>query len=212
MSALRRARQAQTRDLGASLTREAQASHRRVRGSLAQMEGRRLGEAARWRSHRLSRLRAMVRDVHALRQDAQSVLAMARASRREGAHQVSQQLGREVAAVRSAVSQMRASAEQERSAAQADLAQARNLWRRLPSLVVPAPARQVEPGAEPAREEPDESLVSRIFDDVANHPDGVRARELETRLAANRFQMMRALRTLLEEGKVRREEGVYFAR
>ena len=195
---------------------------RQVRQALAREERWRLDEAARLGGQRRGA-------ISALRQDARTVVSAAKAGRPQRARALSMRLIGDVAAIRSSVAQ-------DLSANRADLAQARAHWRmvsreaappkaeEVPSppkaqavpsppiaeLSIPAPETEVR--EEETRTEADHGLVTRLFDDVADHPDGVRMRELEERLGANRFQVMRALRTLLEEGKLRREDGVYFAR
>ena len=93
----------------------------------------------------------------------------------------------------------------------ADMAAARAEWRRVfvaPAPPVPAPPVAVAP-APPVVEKPP---TERVFTYLAEHPDGARVRELEEALGVPRSQLEEALHSLMEEGKVRRERGLYFAR
>ncbi len=74
---------------------------------------------------------------------------------------------------------------------------------------VPTPA----PVAEGTHEETPEldALRGRVFKYLADHPDGSRLVEMEAEMRASRFQMSRALRSLMDENKVEKRDMLYFA-
>ena len=55
------------------------------------------------------------------------------------------------------------------------------------------------------------SLTDRVFQRLANHPDGTRLTELEQEFQLNRFLSGRAIRHLIDEGKVEKRDRLYFA-
>lgn len=55
------------------------------------------------------------------------------------------------------------------------------------------------------------ALQDRVVGYLADHPDGVRLVNIEQEFSLNRLESSRLVRVLLEEGKVRKQERVYFA-
>jgi len=55
------------------------------------------------------------------------------------------------------------------------------------------------------------ALRDRVFAYVADHPDGVRLVEIEGTFKLNRLESSRVVRSLIEEGKAKREDRLYFA-
>ncbi len=55
------------------------------------------------------------------------------------------------------------------------------------------------------------SLSSRVFEHLANHPDGTRLAELEQVFALSRVQMARVVKNLMNEGKAKKQDLLYFA-
>jgi hypothetical protein len=55
------------------------------------------------------------------------------------------------------------------------------------------------------------ALQERVFEYLANHPDGRRLVELEQKFGVARIQMARALKDLTNQNRVQKLEGVYFA-
>jgi hypothetical protein len=92
-----------------------------------------------------------------------------------------------------------------------------------PLEVAPAPraVEEVAPAA-PVEEEEEAaevgevteeltSLSSRVFEYLANHPDGARLTEVEREFGLGRFQAARVVRHLMNEGKAKKEGLLYFA-
>jgi len=55
------------------------------------------------------------------------------------------------------------------------------------------------------------ALRSRVFEFVADHPDGTRLTEIEEDMRVGRYHMSRVLRTLIDENKVEKRGLLYFA-
>jgi phage shock protein A len=55
------------------------------------------------------------------------------------------------------------------------------------------------------------ALQERVFEYLANHPDGRRLVELEQEFGVARIQMARVLKDLINQNRVQKREGVYFA-
>lgn len=55
------------------------------------------------------------------------------------------------------------------------------------------------------------SLSERVFEYLANHPDGTRLIELEREFSMSRLQMARVVRNLMDEGKAEKRDLFYFA-
>lgn len=54
-------------------------------------------------------------------------------------------------------------------------------------------------------------IGSRVFEHLANHPDGTRLVELEQRFGVARIQVARLLKSLMNENKVEKRDLLYFA-
>ncbi|MBI2848793.1 MAG: hypothetical protein HYX88_01505 [Chloroflexi bacterium] len=54
-------------------------------------------------------------------------------------------------------------------------------------------------------------LRDRVFEYLANHPDGTKLVELEADFGVGRFQISRVLKSLMDENKVEKRELLYFA-
>ncbi len=67
-----------------------------------------------------------------------------------------------------------------------------------------APAETLEPDQEFA------ALRERVVSLLADHPDGVRLVEIEQQFGLNRFDSTRVVHSLMEDGKVRRRDRLYF--
>jgi len=86
-----------------------------------------------------------------------------------------------------------------------------------PEAVVPPPVEEVAEDEAVARAEVAEvtpeiaALEDRVFERLANHPDGTRLVELEQEFGVARIQMARVLKSLMNENKVGKREGLYFA-
>ncbi len=76
-------------------------------------------------------------------------------------------------------------------------------------------AEEAETGEAPAETlEPDQefaALRERVVSLLADHPDGVRLVEIEQQFGLNRFESQRVVNSLIEEGKARRRDRLYFA-
>jgi len=78
-------------------------------------------------------------------------------------------------------------------------------------------AVEVEPVIEKTVEEATEitpetaALSDRVFEYLANHPDGTRLVELEQEFGVARIQMARLLKDLMDENKVKKQELLYLA-
>jgi hypothetical protein len=87
-----------------------------------------------------------------------------------------------------------------------------------PEAVAPPPAEEVADeeavtSAEVAEATPEETeLRDRVFEYLANHPDGTRLVELEREFEVSRFQMGKVVKSLMDENKVEKEDLLYFAR
>lgn len=112
---------------------------------------------------------------------------------------------------------------QKRSEMRADIARARDEWQKTAregltgqpvanELTITAKIPAEEPVVMETVSRAAEELGNKIFAYIADHPDGVRVRELEEQLGVNHFKVMRALRSLREESRVQKEGGLYFAR
>lgn len=55
------------------------------------------------------------------------------------------------------------------------------------------------------------ALRQRVFEYLADHPDGTRLVEMEIGMNSSRFQMSRVLRSLMDENKVEKRNLLYFA-
>ena len=75
-----------------------------------------------------------------------------------------------------------------------------------------APAEEAATGAEVAELTEELAAISdRVFEHLANHPDGTRLVELEREFGLNRLQSGRVVRRLLDDGKVEKRDLLYFA-
>jgi len=95
-----------------------------------------------------------------------------------------------------------------------------------PEAVAPPPVEEVAPPP-PVEEVPEEEAVDRaevaevtpeiselrdrVFEYLANHPDGTRLVELEEEFGLARIQMARVVRNLTDENKVEKRGLLYFA-
>ncbi|MDP2727667.1 MAG: hypothetical protein Q8P59_09000 [Dehalococcoidia bacterium] len=81
-----------------------------------------------------------------------------------------------------------------------------------PVEVTPAAAAPARPVQETVEETAEfVALRNRVFKYLANRPDGARLVEMESEMGASRFQMSRALRSLMDENKVEKRDLLYFA-
>jgi hypothetical protein len=85
-----------------------------------------------------------------------------------------------------------------------------------PVAVAPPPVEEVAEKAVPRAEVAEETteivaLQDRVFAYLANHPDGRKLVELEQEFGVARIQMARVLRILMDENKIDKREGLYFA-
>ena len=55
------------------------------------------------------------------------------------------------------------------------------------------------------------TLAGRVFEYLANHPDGRRLTELQQEFGLGRFQAARVVKNLINEGKARKQNLLYFA-
>ncbi len=108
-----------------------------------------------------------------------------------------------------------------------ELAGARDEWQTLTATMqaqrvglaveVKPPEAVVVPAEKIAEEEAVEitpetvALSDRVFEYLANHPDGARMTELEQEFGVPRIQMARLLRGLMDENKVKKQELLYLA-
>jgi len=72
-----------------------------------------------------------------------------------------------------------------------------------PSEAVAAPAEEMIPETTAIRD--------RIFEYLANHPDGTKMTELEQEFRLARIQMAKVVKSLMDENKVEKRELFYFA-
>ncbi|MDO8690746.1 MAG: hypothetical protein Q7R39_12175 [Dehalococcoidia bacterium] len=81
-----------------------------------------------------------------------------------------------------------------------------------PQATAPTPAAPTKT-AEPAVEDNSELAVlrTRVFEFLADRPDGARLVEIEEALGASRFQMSRALRSLMDDSMAEKRDMLYFA-
>ncbi|MDO8692407.1 MAG: hypothetical protein Q7R39_20745, partial [Dehalococcoidia bacterium] len=81
-----------------------------------------------------------------------------------------------------------------------------------PRVTAPTPAPPTAT-AEPAVEDNPELAVlrNRVFEHLADRPDGARLVEVEETLGASRFQMSRVLRSLMDDNMVEKRDMLYFA-
>lgn len=104
------------------------------------------------------------------------------------------------------------------------------LSRRAGSVAVedrPAPVSDEEPAAIEDQEQEKEEVVpstevpaakdgfatlrNRVFEYLANHPDGTRLVEIESAFGLSRFQANRVVKQLVQEGKANKRDLLYFA-
>ncbi|MBI4235906.1 MAG: hypothetical protein HY688_00940 [Chloroflexi bacterium] len=180
-----------------------------MRRRSSDLQRRRAAEAPRLSRQRLGTVQAIQQDTGTLRQRTRASLQESARARHLGRRALTHtlEMGRE--ALRSRAVAERTAAARTRATTRAALARARAEWGRV-GAHAPAASQPAAPTA--AAPPPGEDLAQRSFAYLADHPDGVRLRDLEEILGANRFRMVEALRALIEGGKVRREEGLYFAR
>jgi len=55
------------------------------------------------------------------------------------------------------------------------------------------------------------TLRNRVFEYLANHPDGTKMTELEQEFSVARIQMAKLLKDLADENKVAKRNSLYFA-
>lgn len=202
------ARSSRAMALLAQLRGEAQQRRQEVQQGLSQQRERLTDDAARLRQELREHGEEVQRRVQELRGETEQALRNTRHVRGENGRAQSHNLRLAVGAIRSGVAGVR-------SAMKADLARARVEWvRTTPVPAAPAGPAPGLPVMEPTLGPPAPvaDLPEKAFAYLADHPDGVRMREMEECLGTTRFKVMRALRTLEEEGKVRREGGLYYAR
>lgn len=81
-----------------------------------------------------------------------------------------------------------------------------------PPPVEKIPEEELIARAEPVEVTPEAvALRDRVFEYLANHPDGAKLRDLEEEFGVARIQMVRVLRNLMDENKVEKRELFYFA-
>lgn len=57
----------------------------------------------------------------------------------------------------------------------------------------------------------DKALHDRVFEYLANHPDGSRLVDLEQEFGLARIQMAKIIRSLVDDNKVEKHDLLYFA-
>ncbi len=81
-----------------------------------------------------------------------------------------------------------------------------------PMAAAASPAETTAPEVEAAETTQELAAVGdRVFEYLANHPDGTRLVELEQEFDLARIQMSRVIRSLIEENKVEKRGLLYFA-
>ena len=194
--------------LRAQLRGDADQQRQEVQLGLSQQRDRLASATARLHQELREHGAEVQRRVQDLTGGTRRSLRSTRHVRREDGRAQSHNLRLAVANIRSGVAGLRQGVAEARSAIKTDLGQARGEWQRTSA---PAGQPEIEPAsAPPASVVAD--LPEKVFAYLADRPDGARMQEMEECLGTSRFKLMRALRTLEEEGKVLREGGLYHAR
>ena len=193
----------QARALHALLGDEARQQRALVQQGLSDQKEQRLGTVSRLHT-------GLQRQAKALTGEVQKSL--------RGTIRLRREKGRELfRSLHTAVGGLRQEVGQARSGMQADLAQARAQWQRTGSAFpaqagLPPRMAATESGPGPVVVEAAPRLAKRIFACLADRPDGIRVKELVEQVGVGRTRVVRALRSLIEEGKIRKEDDLYFAR
>ena len=213
--ALLRVRQAgleQAMALRAHLEDQARQQRAQVQQGLSAQREQRLDVTSHLHRELTGHQAGLQRQAKHVRLEAQESLRSTMHGRREKGRELFRSLHTAVGGLRQEVGQAR-------SGMQADLAQARAQWQRTAPTAHAGPVAPPPPvpavtelGPGPLAAEGSPRLAERVFTYLADRPDGVRVGEMEEHLEASRSRVMRALRSLLEEGKVRRDDDLYFAR
>ncbi|GEM_PF-6842835 len=218
-----KARMERVADLRIHLCGDVQTKRKRLREWLFQQGKTRSSGASLLRSELYVSRKNAENTVNDLRRKSKQFLINTRYIRELKNKELNRSLHASMDAMRLSLEGIRFAMVQKRLATKADLAQARNEWQKtaiggLTGLITATdmPVTAKIPIEKPVVMETvpqaTEHLGDKIFAYVAVHPDGVRVREIEEQLSVNRFKLMRALRSLTEEGKVQKEAGLYFAR
>jgi len=72
--------------------------------------------------------------------------------------------------------------------------------------VIKEAAKEVEKEEAP----PEMDIEEKVLGFIKNHPEGVRVGEMESALGATRMRLGAISKKLLDEGKVRKEENLYY--
>lgn len=182
----RQAAQAQLKELG----RTHQALARRQRSDLTQTEARRKSEVNAWLKDVAAAHQAMARHQRADLGKGRAGLTQADARRRSEVNAWMKDVAAAHAGVREAWQGLAETMQAKRSGAVA---------------VAEAAGGKGETTAEL------EALSQRVFEFLADHPDGTRLAQLQAELGMNRFEAARVIRHLITEGKAEKRDLLYFA-
>ena len=209
-------------DSRTAMAKELRADLSKVRPALAEDDRQRqsearefMGELARVIAEGKAAVKTLLKELdnahQAMSTQLRADLARGEEERLREARALKQELVRGVAEIKSAVSaQLKELADIQ--------AGARDEWQTLTSTmqaqrvgaaVEMGPAEAVAAPAEIAPEIAD--IRDRVFEYLANHPDGTRLVELEQEFGLARIQIAKVVRSLMDENKVEKRELLYFA-
>lgn len=204
------------KELRSHLCRQAQAERNQLQDYLFQQSKARAGAAFLLRQELRKNRDIVGNTVDDLRRKSRQFLVNTRYIRQLKNKELSRSLSASLGGMRSA-------ADKERVMLRADITRARAEWLKTaggdmtPAGIAAdmkvsgmnASDKPVEPEARPSAAA---ELAERVFACIADNPDGLRLRELQDQLDVNRFKLMRAIQSLMEDGKVQKNGGSYFAR
>lgn len=159
-------------------------------------------------------------DVEELLGNAQSLVEDFQTSRKEAGSKLRRDLAQNRANRESDVNEMSDSFRRARSDVRADLTEAGAAWQELASTMRTKRARVEMPSkaavaeeeiAEvPVAEEESPDLETKLLTAVDGHPEGITLSQVADSLGVAPIVLGRASRSLLEKGKIRKEEKIYF--
>ena len=168
-------------------------------------------------------------EVKGILRDTQKVVKDSSVARKQASSQLRKELGEHHQEIRNETSEILSNACEIRNETKTDLKEAYAAWQgfaatmqqksagakvapKVEEAKVDVPEQEAIAKADPAEMTPEPAeLQHRVFEYLADHPDGTRMIELEREFDTSRIQMARVIRRLIDDGKVEKRDLLYFA-
>lgn len=209
VAGFRSSRQGATAELRKELAKGAAERKSGVSSTLANARSQRKEAGTKLREELAQGRAERKGEVGELKEVARDLLKDLGAARQESSRELRQNLAKGEADRKTEVNEMRSNLRRAQAEVRAELSEAKTAWQGLTRIRAKKVEEAVVEAAPPAEEEiPD--LESKLLAAINEHPDGITLTEVADSLGVVPVVLGRASRKLLDEGKIHKEEKLYF--